>query len=129
MPFKAVVVSTGGGAVVKRQNWGYMQHGVVVWLTGSPELLSRRALRDGTASRPLLSQNNGETLQAVSPSALVLCQPAACPGVAGVCKPGGIRSTACFPVAGLKLCLSTAETADAARLPLMLAVRLCCAGR
>ena len=67
MPFKAVVVSTGGGAVVKRHNWGYMQHGVVVWLTGSPELLSRRALRDGTASRPLLSQNNGETLQAVSP--------------------------------------------------------------
>lgn len=67
MPFKAVVVSTGGGAVVKRQNWGYMQHGVVVWLTGSPELLSRRALRDGTASRPLLSQNNGETPQAVRP--------------------------------------------------------------
>ncbi|CAL5229508.1 g12844 [Coccomyxa viridis] len=60
MPFKAVVVSTGGGAVVRRQNWGFMQHGVVVWLTGSPELLSRRALRDGTATRPLLSQNNGQ---------------------------------------------------------------------
>ena len=28
MPFKAVVVSTGGGAVVRPQNWGYMQHGV-----------------------------------------------------------------------------------------------------
>ena len=60
MPFKAVVVSTGGGAVVRRQNWGFMQHGVVVWLTGSPELLSRRALRDGTATRPLLSQNDGQ---------------------------------------------------------------------
>ena len=60
MPFKAVVVSTGGGAVVRRQNWGFMQHGVVVWLTGSPELLGRRALRDGTATRPLLSQNNGQ---------------------------------------------------------------------
>jgi len=56
MPFKAVVVSTGGGAVVRRSNWGYMQHGVVVWLHGPPELLARRALRDGTASRPLLSQ-------------------------------------------------------------------------
>ena len=66
MPFKAVVVSTGGGAVVRRQNWGFMQHGVVVWLTGSPELLSRRALRDGTATRPLLSQNNGQVQGTVS---------------------------------------------------------------
>ena len=58
MPFKAVVVSTGGGAVTRKQNWGYMQHGVVVWLTGPPELLSRRALRDGTQSRPLLSESS-----------------------------------------------------------------------
>ncbi len=58
MPFKAVVVSTGGGVVVSKQNWGYMQHGVVIWLTGPPELLSRRALRDGTQSRPLLSQSS-----------------------------------------------------------------------
>lgn len=70
MPFKAVVVSTGGGAVVRRQNWGFMQHGVVVWLTGSPELLSRRALRDGTSTRPLLSQNNGQGQGAVSLLAL-----------------------------------------------------------
>ena len=68
MPFKAVVVSTGGGAVVRRQNWGFLQHGVVVWLTGSPELLSRRALRDGMATRPLLSQNNGQAQSAVSRS-------------------------------------------------------------
>ena len=54
MPFKAVVVSTGGGAVVRAQNWGLMQHGVVVWLRGEPELLARRALRDGIASRPML---------------------------------------------------------------------------
>jgi shikimate kinase len=60
MPFKAVVVSTGGGAVARRQNWGFMQHGVVVWLTGPPELLARRALRDGTASRPLLNDAAGE---------------------------------------------------------------------
>ena len=74
MPFKAVVVSTGGGAVVRRQNWGFMQHGVVVWLTGSPELLSRRALRDGTATRPLLSQNNGTaqgTVRALSAMACI----------------------------------------------------------
>ena len=59
MPFKAVVVSTGGGAVVRQQNWGYMQHGVVVWLRGEPELLARRALRDGIASRPMLAQGGG----------------------------------------------------------------------
>ena len=74
MPFKAVVVSTGGGAVVRRQNWGFMQHGVVVWLTGSPELLSRRALRDGTATRPLLSQNNGQAKGTASLSHGLFCR-------------------------------------------------------
>lgn len=59
MPFKATVVSTGGGAVVRRQNWGFMHHAIVVWLTGAPELLTRRALRDGTSTRPLLSQDHG----------------------------------------------------------------------
>ena len=57
MPFKATVVSTGGGAVVRRRNWGFMHHAIVVWLTGAPELLARRALRDGAASRPLLAQD------------------------------------------------------------------------
>ncbi len=59
MPFKAVVVSTGGGAVVRPQNWGYMQHGVVAWLRGEPELLARRALRDGISSRPMLANGSG----------------------------------------------------------------------
>ena len=123
MPFKAVVVSTGGGAVVKRQNWGYMQHGVVVWLTGSPELLSRRALRDGTASRPLLSQNNGETPQAVRPWTVGVVSARADTINAALCLPKGLRSTSLLPAAGLKLYLNTAEKADAARLPLMFAVR------
>ena len=123
MPFKAVVVSTGGGAVVKRQNWGYMQHGVVVWLTGSPELLSRRALRDGTASRPLLSRNNGETPQAVRPWTVGVVSACAEPRNAALCLPKGLRSTSSLPAAGLKLYLNTAEKADAERLPLMFAVR------
>ena len=59
MPHKGVVVSTGGGAVVRQQNWGYMHHGVVVWLSGEPELLARRALRDGISSRPMLAQGGG----------------------------------------------------------------------
>ena len=54
MPFKSCVVSTGGGAVERRKNWGYMQHGVVIWLDGSPELLARRTCNDGQNSRPML---------------------------------------------------------------------------
>ena len=54
MPFKEVVVATGGGAVTRRVNWGYMQHGVVTWLSGPPALLARRAVSDGPGSRPML---------------------------------------------------------------------------
>ena len=45
--------------MVRAQNWGLMQHGVVVWLRGEPELLARRALRDGIASRPMLAGAGG----------------------------------------------------------------------
>ncbi|KAK9820867.1 hypothetical protein WJX81_007558 [Elliptochloris bilobata] len=56
MPHKEVVVATGGGAVVRAVNWGYLHHGIVVWLDGPPELLARRAVGDGTAKRPMLAQ-------------------------------------------------------------------------
>ena len=55
MPFAKCVVATGGGAVIRRTNWGYMQHGVVVWLDGPPELLASRVVGDGIAQRPLVS--------------------------------------------------------------------------
>ncbi|CAL8469084.1 g8625 [Coccomyxa elongata] len=58
MTTKDAVVSTGGGAVMREENWGYMSQGVVIWLTGPAELLSRRALQDGTKSRPLLSASS-----------------------------------------------------------------------
>ena len=58
MAFKTVVVSTGGGAVLKRLNWGYMQHAIVVWLHGAPELLAQRAMKDDFAQRPLLSNGS-----------------------------------------------------------------------
>lgn len=57
MPFKACVVSTGGGAVERRKNWGYMQHGIVVWLDGPAEILARRACKDGQGSRPMLGDS------------------------------------------------------------------------
>ena len=49
-------MATGGGAVVRGVNWGYLHHGIVVWLDGPPTLLARRALGDGTAKRPMLAQ-------------------------------------------------------------------------
>lgn len=55
LPYKSVVVATGGGAVLKRENWGLMHHAVVVWLDGHAALLAARAAADGVASRPLLA--------------------------------------------------------------------------
>ena len=56
MPFTKCVVATGGGAVVRRKNWGFMQHGVVIWLDGSPELLANHVVGQsgGTKTRPLI---------------------------------------------------------------------------
>lgn len=58
-PFKNCVVSTGGGVPTRAENWGHMQGGISVWLNGPPTLLARRVTRDGTDSRPLLSQVGG----------------------------------------------------------------------
>lgn len=59
MPFTKCMVATGGGAVIRRKNWGYMQHGVVIWLDGSPELLATHVAGQdgGTTSRPLIVSN------------------------------------------------------------------------
>lgn len=56
MPFTKCVVATGGGAVLRRKNWGFMQHAVVIWLDGSPELLANHVVgqKGGTKSRPLI---------------------------------------------------------------------------
>ncbi|KAL6775691.1 SHKF1 [Auxenochlorella protothecoides x Auxenochlorella symbiontica] len=58
-PYRNCVVSTGGGAVLRAQNWADMQTGVVVWLRGTPELLAQRVVGDGTQSRPLLAGEQG----------------------------------------------------------------------
>lgn len=55
LPYKSVVVATGGGAPVKRENWGLMHHAVVAWLDGPPALLAARAVADGVGARPLLA--------------------------------------------------------------------------
>jgi len=45
------VVSTGGGLVCKRENWGKLQSGIVIWLDVDPEIIIKRV--EGT-DRPLL---------------------------------------------------------------------------
>lgn len=59
-PYKNLVVATGGGAVLKPQNWGHMQTGVVAWLNGPTDLLANRVAKDGLEKRPLLAVE-GET--------------------------------------------------------------------
>jgi shikimate kinase len=48
------VVATGGGMVLRRENWGHLRHGVVVWLDVPLAVLTQRLKRD--RSRPLLQR-------------------------------------------------------------------------
>lgn len=47
-----LVISTGGGVVLRRENWGYLRHGLIIWLHAPVELLLVRLAEDTT--RPLL---------------------------------------------------------------------------
>ncbi|KAL3651335.1 Shikimate kinase [Castilleja foliolosa] len=49
-----LVVSTGGGAVIRPVNWRHMRKGISVWLDVPLEALARRITAVGTDSRPLL---------------------------------------------------------------------------
>ncbi|MFY7805822.1 MAG: shikimate kinase [Limnoraphis robusta] len=51
-----LVVATGGGIILKRTNWGYLRHGLIVWLDVSPEDLYQRL--QGDTTRPLLQDDN-----------------------------------------------------------------------
>lgn len=53
-----LVVATGGGAVVRPQNWSYLNQGVTVWLDVPLEALAKRVVAVGTESRPLLGQGS-----------------------------------------------------------------------
>ncbi|XP_071915966.1 shikimate kinase, chloroplastic-like [Coffea arabica] len=55
-----LVVSTGGGAVVRPINWKYMHKGISVWLDVPLEALARRIAKVGTDSRPLLHGESGD---------------------------------------------------------------------
>jgi len=50
------VIATGGGVVLKPQNWSYLRHGLVIWLDAPVELLCQRLAEDET--RPLLNNSD-----------------------------------------------------------------------
>jgi shikimate kinase len=50
------VIATGGGAVLRPVNWGYLRHGLIIWLNVPISLLIERLAEDNT--RPLLKIDN-----------------------------------------------------------------------
>ncbi|KAM3115199.1 shikimate kinase [Phormidesmis sp. 146-33] len=59
-PYTRLAIATGGGIVLKPENWGYLRHGVIVWLDLPLDELYNRLQHD--RSRPLLQSS--ETLKA-----------------------------------------------------------------
>jgi len=58
--YTRVVTATGGGIVMKRENWGLLRHGIVVYLDVSPEDVLRRLQADESqiSKRPLLAETD-----------------------------------------------------------------------
>jgi shikimate kinase len=52
--YTRLVIGTGGGIVLKRNNWGHLRQGLVIWLDVSLENLWQRLKSDRT--RPLLQK-------------------------------------------------------------------------
>jgi len=52
----SVVVSTGGGVVLKKENWGILRQGITVWLDINQEIVLNR-LNSKDNIRPLLKGN------------------------------------------------------------------------
>ncbi|KAK7318537.1 hypothetical protein RJT34_03240 [Clitoria ternatea] len=57
---RQLVISTGGGAVMRPINWKYMHKGISVWLDVPVEALAQRIAAVGTNSRPLLHYEAGD---------------------------------------------------------------------
>ncbi len=56
--YRQLVIATGGGIVIKRDNWGLLRHGIIVWLdVPVAEIMARL---DGDTTRPLLQKPDPE---------------------------------------------------------------------
>jgi shikimate kinase len=60
--YTRLVVATGGGIAIKRENWNHLQQGLVVWLDVSVDVLVERLRED--ASRPLILDTPAPELHA-----------------------------------------------------------------
>jgi shikimate kinase len=56
--FTKLTIATGGGIVMRQENWSYLHHGLIVWLDAPVELLYSRLQEDTT--RPLLQDVDPE---------------------------------------------------------------------
>ncbi|MCP6757643.1 MAG: shikimate kinase [Fischerella sp. CENA71] len=54
--FTKLVIATGGGIILRRDNWSYLHHGIIIWLDASVEILYKRLAEDTT--RPLLQDTD-----------------------------------------------------------------------
>ncbi len=54
--FTKLAIATGGGIVIKQENWSYLHHGLIVWLDVPVEILYARLAEDTT--RPLLQDSD-----------------------------------------------------------------------
>ena len=62
--YTRLVIATGGGIILERVNWSYLQQGLVVWLDAEVEVLLSRLKND--TIRPLLqTENPQQTLETI----------------------------------------------------------------
>ncbi|MEB3232901.1 MAG: shikimate kinase [Leptolyngbyaceae bacterium] len=62
--YKKMVIATGGGIVLERQNWNFLHYGVSVWLDAPVDVLYERV--KGDRDRPLLKTDDPQkTLQTI----------------------------------------------------------------
>ncbi|MFM2061840.1 MAG: hypothetical protein RLZZ507_1510 [Cyanobacteriota bacterium] len=56
--YTKLTIATGGGIVLRQENWGYLRHGLIVWLDVPVDILLKRLAEDET--RPLLQDPDPE---------------------------------------------------------------------